>query len=879
LEKIILADTRATLFNHCSKFTTLERKKMADQITIQNSLGKDIKIYDSYASDTEQNYFGKLTPLVTIQSNTTQSLTPIHTPVSVLIAFDTDGNPVGRYVARFNKKSFVITSQDQTIIQQTEKFIDYILANPKSDLATQLQKIFKDKSSSSQVKAVDSFFQQQSDYKDCTFSSYMLTLTHRAQTPASKSQPVENRAYSLSKLYSFLSGGGSWPSELPNIEIRDFKCSTQNDTLMLAGIISLKALQFENDAIAKNVLSLFLVDEVEAQFLFDYEIGGNIFGTRLTFIAGDFRIPVEDGKSITIRKPTVSIDIKQRFKFVVFKASAILPFNIFGSKFDTTITMVVDNVEAEIGTVIQGEHNTLPSPPPIKGVHFERIGVGMGIIFEPPSYALGLQGEFHIGEGNINVQLDDNTFALICALEEDVPNPMYISFYVPRLDFPTLVETFTDTKVAIDLPISFSNLSFQWSENPMGPLVLPDGTLTQKAFGFSGYLDLLGIQFYGDLKIERGGVEGIMTMSPLHFGNLLKIRGDGKAIAIKVDENGNPIRNNQVAKTKAMKDAISKATTKQIVAMGGPEMAITTASSPYFSLDAQVSLFELVNEKIDAKVASDGIYFKLDYGAVIQSKMQCVLKDYHNFNGDFSYRIDQMISLPTISGFSLGSIHLVTLCDLCIGISTSTSAIDFSVKGGFDFEGLRLSFGPYSEDINISKISDLLSSAERYIVGHSEDIFDFIKDASRWAGAVKKGVIEGVNDVAQGLKTAFNKTAEETASIMNSVGYGINEVAESIKTAYGASASEVAKALSVGFGASEQGVAEALKYTSFGADETARALSEVFEAAPSTINDILQGVGYKTDEIKDAFNKIGGEFSNFASQAWEVIDPSNWFHW
>lgn len=853
---------------------------MADQITIQNSLGKDIKIYDSYASDTEQNYFGKLTPLITIQSNTTQSITPIHTPVSVLIAFDTDGNPVGRYVAMFNKKSFAITSQEQAIIEETGKFIDYILANPTSDLATQFQKIFKDKLNNSQVKAVDSFFQQQSDYKDCTFSSYMLVLTHRAQTPASKSQPVENRAYSLSRLYSSLSGGGAWPSELPDIEVRDFKCSTQNDILMLAGLISLKGLKFENDAITKNVLSLFLVDELEAQFLFDYEIGLNIFGTRLKFIAGDFRIPVEDGKSITIRKPTVSIDINPLFKFVVFKASAILPFNIFGSQFDTTISMVIDNVEAEIGAVIQGEHNALPSPPPIKGVHFDQIGVGMGLIFEPPSYALGLQGEFHIGEGNINVQLDDNTFALICALEEDVPNPMYISFYVPRLDFPTLVETFTDTKVAIDFPILFSDLSFKWSENPMEPLVLPDGTLTQMAFGFSGYIDLFGIEFYGDLKIDLGGVEGIMTMSPLNLGNLLNVTGDGKAIAIKVDENGNPIKNSQVVRTKAMKDAISKATTKQLVAMGGPEMTISTSSSPYFSLDAKASLFELVNEKIDAKVASDGIYFELDYGAVIQSKMQCILKDYHNFNGDFSYGIDQMISLPTISGFSLGSIHLVTLCDLGIGISTSTSAIDFSVKGGFNFEGLRLSFGPYSADINISKISDLLSSAGRYIVEHVEDIFDFIKDASRWAGAVKKAVIEGVNDVAQGLKTAFNKTAEETASIMNSVSYGINEVAESIKTAYGATASEVGRALLVGFGASEQGVASALKYVNFGAGETAQALSDVFGAVPSTINDILQGVGYGAGEIKDAFNTIGGAFSDFASQTWEqaktVIDPTNW---
>lgn len=860
---------------------------MIGQISIQNSLQKEIKVYDSYTSDGEQNYFGKLTPLLTIPANTTQAITPIHSPISVLIAFDTDGNPIGRYVAMFGKKSFVITSQDRSIIQETGSFIDYITANPNSDLATQFQALFKDKSNGLQVKAVDACFQKTTDYKDCTFVSYMLVLTHRAQTPVSQPQPpssefqpVENRTYQLSKLCSYLSGE-PWPPEFPDIEVRDFKCSTQNDILMLGGAINLTGLKFKTNAISQNVLLLFPVHQVEVQFLFDYEIGLNIFGTRLKFISEDFHIPVENGKSITIKKPTVSIDINPLFKFVVFKASAIIPFNIFSHQFDTTISMVIDNVEAEIGAVIEGDHNALPSPPVLKGVHFDQFGVGMGIIFEPSSYALGLEGKFHIGEGDTIVELDDDTFALVCALEGDVPNPMYISFYIPKLDLSRLVEIFTDTVIAIDFPVSLSDLSFKWSENPMEPLVLPDGSLTQMEFGFSGYLDLFGLQFYGDLEIDLQGVKGTLTMSPLRFDKLLHISGDGKAITIKVDENGNPIKNNQIAKTKAMKEAISKATDKQIIAMGGPEMTLSTSSSPYFSLDAQVSLFELINEQIDAKIASDGISFELDYGSVIQSKMRCVLKDYHNFSGDFSYGIDIRVSLPTIDGFSLGTIHLNTSCDLGIGISTSTSNIDFLVRGQFDFEGHRLSFGPYSENIDISRVSDLLAAVGRYILSQAEKIFtDFINDALPWAQTVKNGVIEGINDVAQGVKTAFKKTSAETASIMKYAGYGINEVAEGIKIAYELTPLGIGQILVPEFGVSEQELASVLKYTGFGAAEIALGLNGVFGASPSAINDILQGIGYGTNEIKDAFDSLGGAFSDFASQAWEttkkVFDPSKW---
>jgi hypothetical protein len=340
------------------------------------------------------------------------------------------------------------------------------------------------------------------------------------------------------------------------------------------------------------------------------------------------------------------------------------------------------------------------------------------------------------------------------------------------------------------------------------------------AFGFSGYVDLFGIQFYSDLKIDLGGVEGIMTMSPLNFGNLLKIAGDGKAITIKIDENGNPIKNNQVAKTKAMKDAIAKATTKQIVAGGGPEMSVSTSASPYFSLNAQVSLFELINAKVDAKIANDGIHFELDYGAIIESKMKCVLQDYHNFSGDFSSGINRPVALPTVNGFNLGSIPLQAMCDLNIAISTSTADINFLVKGGFDFAGSHLSFGPYSADINISTISALVGSVENYILEHAEEIFkEFINAASPWAIAVKKAAIQGVNNVAQGLKTAFNLPAPQAASVMNAAGYGIDEAALKIKNAYEASASEVGKALAIGYSASEQDVASALKYINFGAEE------------------------------------------------------------
>lgn len=850
---------------------------MADKISIQNDLGIDIKIYDSF-SNGDSNYFGKLTFLDSVKANSSYEITPINSPICVLIAFDNDGNPISRYISEFDDERFNISSQDLIAINQAEQFMKFIASNIDSDLTKNFLKLFDD--SNVDTSLIDNFFKKNTDYKDCTFVSYMLALAKAAETPATKKAPPEDKCYSLSTLVTYLSGT-PYPSEFPDISVKDFTCSNKDNLLKFGGKISLDKLPFESSEVGKNILSLFPVKDVDVEFELNHQLGLNLFGTRISFISNDFNIPVGDGKTITIKKPTVSLDINPLFKFVVFKVSADIPFNIFSHQFNTKLSMVIDNIEAEIGMVIEGDNNALPSPPILKGVHFDKFGVGMGIIFEPPSYALGLLGKFHIGEGNTLVSLDDNTFVVVCSMEGDVPNPLYVSFYVPKLDFSTLVELFTDTSINIDFPVVFEELSFKWAENPQEPIVLPDGTLSDMAFGFSAYMDIFGLKFYGDLEMDMQGISGLATMSPLNLAEIFSLSGDGKAVTIKVDENGNPIKNNQIATTKKEKDAINNAKTQEIVPAGGPNISISTSSSPYFNLSAKASFLELINEQIDATIDKNGISFELDYGAIIESKMKCVLQDFHNFNGDFSYGLDFNVTLPTIAGFNLGSIHVVDTCNLGVTLLTSSTNIDFSVKGGFDFQGININLGPFSLDVNISKVSDIISYCKNYILSNAGTLFrEFINEAEHWAAYVGKEIIKGVADVAQGLKTAFNKTANETASIMNSAGFGIDVAAEGIKTAYGVTASALSSALYTGYGATADAVASALKYVGYGAEDVAGALKSVFNLEPAALNIILQGVGYATNEIKEAFEAIGGEFASFASETWgeitKIFSPSKW---
>lgn len=848
-------------------------------VTIKNDLSASIQIFDAFQNNEDDkslaNFFGTLTPLVTVPAGGSQEFTPIHGPISTFIVFDDQNNPLTRFFTLGTQPaSFEVQQSDVDTMNTTEAFIKLMQDQPDNPEVVQFQALIKNgKATAAQV---NQFFQSTTDYKTVTFVTYMLAVVALARTPQTQKSPPQDQVYSLSTLVNYF--GFSWPSSIPDVTISHFNCNETDTAIFIGGELNITDVTFDSGVL--GIIQSFIGNPtIDFGVEFVYNDGLATGMTCLKFSMDEVKIPIGGGNTFDIDKPTMLLSLNPLFKFVVFEIKATIPFNLFGSpEIDADIAMTIDNIEAEIGVNLRGNTTSLLTPPGIKGLHFDSFGLGLGVIFEPPGFAIGLEGTFHIGDQG-QVPLTDDNFAVVCEMEEEIPNPLYVAFYVPKLDFNEIITLFTNTSYNIDLPVSFTDLSFRWAENPMEPVVLPDGSLAPMGYGFNAVMDLFGLQFYGYLQIDLNtGVHGTITMAPLNFGTILSITGDGKGASIKVDQNGNPIPINAVPKTKLDQQTIKNATDKTVVSAGGPEMSVSTSSSPYFTLDAAASLFGLVNDKIDAVIANDGISFEMDYGAILETKMACKLADYHNFSGAFSYGLDFDVSLPSIAGFSLGSIHLDAGCAVSVALNTSASEISFQVSGGFNFEGLNLNFGPFEADLNISSISGLLSAIETYIVQNASSIFqDIINDAEKWAGYVKNAIVNGVSDVAQGLKQAYNKTAAETANIMNSVGYSASTIASDIGNAFSYSATEVAQAMEEGYGATSQVVAEAFQEIGIGAQDTAQALNTVFGLAPDAVRDVMLGVGYADDAIKSAFESIGGAFASAASSIWHAV--SHWDHW
>ncbi|MDA0178783.1 phage tail tape measure protein [Solirubrobacter phytolaccae] len=883
-------------------------------VTVNNQLAGSITVYDSFDDDPGANgqeaMLGTQTLLATVPGGgSSGSLTPLHGPISAYLVYDANNAPVAREVAMgLAASTFAVTSDDVARMATTNGLLDWLAAHPEDPDAQSFQAALK---AAQPVPAMTAWFTAHATYSTCTVASYLMAVAARARTA---NQPPDRATYSLQTLCSLW--GGTWPSGLPDVEVSNFACSDANDVFLFSCDIDLTTLPY---GLVAGVQSLLPTPPtVHATVQFNHDVGLSALSTVITCTLPTLNLP----DSAQLQQPTVSLNITPLFKFVVFEAKATMPFSIFGSpQFSADLSLTVDNVEAAVGAVIDGDGQTLFTPPTMPGVHFDEFGVGMGIFFEPSSFALGLEGKFHLGDGSVNVDLDDDTFVVVCGLDGDVPNPLYVAFSVPQMTLSDVITVFTNSSVDVGIPISISDLSFTWVENPMEPVTLPDGSLTHMQFGFSGALSVLGWSFYGDVELDAStGAQAELTAAPLDLGPL-HLTGNGPGVTIRVDSAGNPIPNNQIPKTQADKDAIANATTKQLVPPGGPSLSLTTAGSPYLSLGISVSLLDIVNESLSAEITSTGASFELDFGTILSGTMSCVLVDSGTFNAAFSYGLQLDVPLPNVLGADLGTISIDAGCNATLAVVANAQSVDITASAGFHFQDLDPTVGPFTVAIDISRISDVLSAIEQEIVQDAEQIFaSVIADATKWAQWLANGIIAGVasaaavlrqafgqsiqdaaqilhdvgtdmnaaasdlasaysataDAVAGALSTAYGATASEIASALNAAGFGIDEAAQALTNALGTGANDVASALQTAYGATSGALGEALNAAGFGIAQISSALNTALGLAPDAVNTVLQGLGYTTDEIADAFESLGGDFASFGQTLGQALNPSNW---
>ncbi len=861
-------------------------------ISLKNNLSAGISVFksDDAAHAGLPNYIARLTFTGNLPGYGTLEVNPGDAMTSVYICYDASGKPVKRIVvsADSGQTAFDITEADVEVISSTYDFFEFIKDYPNDAVSKDFDDLVE--GGNTPPDAIDAFFKASANYKTCTYESYILVLTALSRCPDAGADSVANLPYSLKGLLGYL--GVGWPSLLPDIAVTNFTCTTLNGDGNLVSLgcdVAIADVDFGSE-ITKNIYTITPFNSIKVVHVlisFEYAISTDPITISLQFGLDCIKIPVAANTDITIDDPKITFSLAPVSAAVSFEAQATIPFKLFDNPpFNADIAMVISVEEAEIGAVVSGDNAVLLTPPVMQGVHFTSFGVGMGVFFQPIiGYALGVQGSFTIGSPQDDVHVEDDRFAVVCELIGDIPNPIFISFYVAQISLNDIVTIFTNTNFNIDFPVSVQQLSFVWQENPSQPVVLPDGSTVQYVFGFSGYLDFFGLGFYGDVNIDPvTGVNGIITMSPYALGPL-SLKGKGEGISIKVDDAGNPIKNNYVPTTSAEALAIQNAQTQELVKPGGPVMQLNTFSSPYFLVSMAIAFLDC-KESVEASVTNGGIMYELDFEALLTSKMSCVIKNYQSFDGSFTYGADFMIPIPgSVDVFNLGNIHFKSTISSELKIELGTDVL-FTFTGDFDFCGYHSVVGPILLDVDLKSLQDVLNIVEQWIIDDAAALFGSLyADAAAWINSITGEIIVLATNTAayviDGFYTVYGASIEAVGDLLKGTAYLLDDVSIGLKNVYDATSTAAADVMVTAYDASEEAVASALKVAGYTADEVAEALVNVFDASMETVTGILLEVGYAADVVAqtmvDVFNASEAEVAAMLTAFGYTLDAAgNW---
>ncbi|HYG16359.1 MAG TPA: hypothetical protein VEC12_11450, partial [Bacteroidia bacterium] len=519
----------------------------------------------------------------------------------------------------------------------------------------------------------------------------------------------------------------------------------------LAAIMDLKTTGSGN-VVFKNLNSVVN----QAKLVTQASFGSN--GVSL-FVGLDGGAGIPDGKgnSLQLKKAGLQITLGD---IMVVQLIGAMDFAFNGNTIEATSRLIISETQAQAAISVESDTSILPLPPGLKGIKLKDFGMIMGVFFEPPGLDVGMQGKVQIGDD----ALKDDSFAFVLEMIEEVPNPLYLSFYLDEIDLGKALQVFTDindSKLVSALSVvKATNVSFYWCENIV---VLPDGTIAQPGLGFSGMINVFGFGFMGEfLATVATGIHGKAQVAPVNIKDVLKLSGDGKTITRNAGKDSQTVSNTGIVRTD------TPVQQQVMVAGGGPVFTVSTSSSPFLHLDFKASLFDVVNTAVAATIDSKGISFSLEFDVANIEKfnLTCTLTNWTNFKGNATFRfgIDETIGPIKILGINAGSVHLQVNASVDLGVVLNSDVFSLALDASFGFMGSTLKVPHIAISVAPKSLAQLPGVIVKEIKDAASSLFGYLfENAEKWAKYIGQGIITGVEDMAAVLKDAYKVAAEEAA--------------------------------------------------------------------------------------------------------------------
>lgn len=635
-----------------------------------------------------------------------------------------------------------------------------------------------------------------------------------------------------------------------------------------------------NDPSLRNMQGLVGVSELVMQAT------ANASGVSLFIgLDGKIGIPTGTGSRLTLGNASLAFTMSL---VPVYQMSGALGFRVFGTPVEATARLMVAPTQAQVSLSVSSSAGSLPSPPGMKGLHMRQFGVMMGVFFEPPGLDLGLQGRFQIGN---ETALRDDEFAIVLQVIEEVPNILYLSFYVDEMSLGRLVTLFTDRSApdliaAMDI-VKASQLSFYWCE---APVALPDGSVGLPGFGVSARIRLFSLGGHMELSINTSqGISGTAELAPITIGNALSIAGDGKGRTRTYQQRDGVWA--EVANNAVVRNTPALPTRREVlVAPGGPVVAFNCLSSPFLRASWRISLFDIVKQMVEVTIGTSTISFALTYqvAGIEKFDLACALADGLNFSASGQCRIgiNAMIGPIHVGGVDCGRLRLQTLVVAGLSVALTPARFSLEMVGSFAFMGLSYAMPKLALAVAPASLAELPPKLVQIIADNADALFrDLFRDAAAWARMVADGVMTEVANIGSVLKNAYGLSAEAAAGLLKSTGFAVATVAGALKDVYGQTAAAAATALkAAGYTAAEttgalkqtyslyaDAAAAALKAAGYAVNDVTNALKTGYGLTSDAAAAVLRGMGYAATDTANALKAAYGLSSDAAAAALKAV--------
>jgi hypothetical protein len=197
---------------------------------------------------------------------------------------------------------------------------------------------------------------------------------------------------------------------------------------------------------------------------------------------------------------------------------------------------------------------------------------------------------------------------------------------------------------------------------------------------------------------------------------------------------------------------------------GGPKVSISTFNqpsqptpelrAPHFYVNGSLHLLGL-QATVLANVSTKGMQVELK-GTLVPG-VQLDLDVLYGA-GSLSVDGDLEMGLGVIDLGPLGKIHVNTDLEGSLGVRADSKQIAAAVEASFDLFGEHKSIDKFTLDAKADALTHLADTLGDKV---KKLLLDEFKDAGKWADAMKKGAVEGVDDSEKVLKSVFGKSDKD----------------------------------------------------------------------------------------------------------------------